>query len=89
MNIGILGTGNVGGTLGERFSKLGHHVFSGSREPEKLSDLRKLAAELGFDPIDSGPLSNARFLEPLAALWIWLAYPGGRGRDIAFRLVSR
>lgn len=50
---------------------------------------RTLAQELGFDPIDAGPLENARLLEPLAMLWIWLAYPGGLGRDIAFRLIRR
>ncbi|HTS78628.1 MAG TPA: NADPH-dependent F420 reductase [Bryobacteraceae bacterium] len=207
MNIGILGSGHVGGTLGERWAKLGHHVFFGSREPHKLTDLvkrsgataravdvpeavqsaeivvvalpwgaskkvlesldlkgkilldcmnpllpdlsglelgtttsagekvaewargakvvkifnttgynnmanpdyggersamfycgddtqakeiaRLLAAELGFEPVDSGPLSNARLLEPLAMLWIWLALKGGIGRDIAFRLLKR
>lgn len=207
MNIGILGSGHVGGTLGERWARAGHHVYFGSREPEKLAELvkrsgetahavslveavqsaevvavtlpwgaaksvlesldftgkilldcmnpllpglsglelgtttsagehvaewarrakvvkifnttgynnmadptyggeatamfycgddppakeiaKRLAAELGFDPIDAGPLTNARLLEPLALLWIWLAYPGGHGRDIAFRLVHR
>lgn len=207
MNIGILGSGNVGGTLGEHWAKLGHHVFFASREPEKLEDLlkrsgamasavsvqdavhsaevvvnalpwgatkgvlesvdlsgkilldcsnpllkdlsglelgtttsageqvaewargakvvkifnttgfnnmanpeyggervsmfycgddaqakdvaRRLASELGFDPVDSGPLTNSRVLEPMAMLWIWLAYRGGQGREIAFRLMRR
>lgn len=206
MNIGILGSGNVGGTLGQRWAKLGHHVYFGSREPGKLADLvqksgstahavslaeavqaaevvavtlpwgvakgvlesldlkdkivldcmnpllpdlsglelgtttsagehvaqwargakvvkifnntgynnmadpnygggkcamfycgdaqakeagKRLAAELGFEPIDAGPLSNSRLLEPLAMLWIWLAYPGGQGREIAFKLMHR
>lgn len=48
---------------------------------------KRLAADLGFDPIDAGPLENARLLEPLAMLWIWLAVKGGIGRDIAFRLL--
>jgi len=207
MNIGTLGSGHVGGTLGERWAKSGHHVFFSSREPEKLAGLvkragataravsveeavqsaevvavtlpwgaaksvlerldlkgkivldcmnpllpdlsglelgtttsaaeqvaewargakvvkifnnvgynimadpkfgneraaifycgddaqakdvaRGLAAELGFDPVDSGPLTNARLLEPLALLWISLAIKGGHGRDIAFRLLHR
>ena len=50
---------------------------------------KRLSSELGFDAIDAGPLQNARLLEPLAMLWIWLAYPGGQGRDIAFKLVKR
>ena len=48
-----------------------------------------LAAELGFDPIDAGPLENARLLEPVAMLWIWLALKGGLTREIAFKLVPR
>lgn len=48
-----------------------------------------LASDLGFEPVDAGPLANARLLEPLAMLWIWLAYKGGMGGDFAFRLVRR
>ena len=47
-----------------------------------------LAAQLGFDPIDAGPLTQARLLEPFALLWISLAF-GGQGRDIAFHLMKR
>jgi predicted dinucleotide-binding enzyme len=49
----------------------------------------RLARDLGFDAVDAGPLANARLLEPLAALWIYLAYPGGQGRRIAFKLLRR
>jgi hypothetical protein len=48
-----------------------------------------LAHQLGFDPIDAGPLTNARLLEPLALLWIWLAVFGGVGRDFSFQIVKR
>jgi 8-hydroxy-5-deazaflavin:NADPH oxidoreductase len=48
-----------------------------------------LARDVGFDPVDAGPLSNARVLEPYALLWIWLAVRGGMGRDFAFRVVKR
>jgi 8-hydroxy-5-deazaflavin:NADPH oxidoreductase len=47
-----------------------------------------LAAQLGFDPIDAGPLTQARLLEPFALLWISLAF-GGQGREIAFHLMKR
>ncbi len=46
-----------------------------------------LAQELAFDPVDAGPLSNARLLEPLALLWIDLALRGGHGTGIAFQLL--
>jgi predicted dinucleotide-binding enzyme len=48
-----------------------------------------LAADLGFDPVDAGPLVQARLLEPYALLWITLAYKQGLGRSFAFRLVRR
>jgi 8-hydroxy-5-deazaflavin:NADPH oxidoreductase len=45
MNIGIIGAGNIGGTLTRRFTTLGHKVFvANSRGPETLRDL---AAETG------------------------------------------
>lgn len=43
-----------------------------------------LAADLGFEPVDAGPLSAARLLEPLALLWIELAMKRGHGREFAF-----
>ena len=48
-----------------------------------------LAEALGFDPVDAGPLSQARLLEPLAMLWISMAYAFGHGPDIAFKLLRR
>ncbi len=44
---------------------------------------------VGFSPVDAGPLSNARLLEPLALLWIWLAHMGGVGRGFALQIVKR
>jgi predicted dinucleotide-binding enzyme len=49
----------------------------------------QLATDLGFEPIDAGGLISARLLEPLAMLWIHLAYGQGMGREIAFRLMRR
>ena len=47
----------------------------------------KLGHELGFDMIDCGPLSRARLLEPMALLWISLAYKEVLGPRIAFKLL--
>jgi predicted dinucleotide-binding enzyme len=42
MKIGIIGVGNIGGTLARRFRALGHNVFvANSRGPETLADLVK------------------------------------------------
>lgn len=49
----------------------------------------QLAEELGFEPVDAGPLAAARHLEALALLWIHLASTTELGRDIAFRLERR
>ena len=49
----------------------------------------QLAGEIGFDPVDAGPLANARLLEPLGLLWIHLAIRLGHGTGIAYRLVHR
>jgi 8-hydroxy-5-deazaflavin:NADPH oxidoreductase len=49
----------------------------------------KLAGDLGFEPVDAGPLSAAYLLEHFAMLWIHLAYGAGLGRNIAFKLMRR
>jgi 8-hydroxy-5-deazaflavin:NADPH oxidoreductase len=48
-----------------------------------------LVAELGFEPVDAGPLRQARYLEPLAMLWISMAYQFGQGPNFGFRVVRR
>jgi predicted dinucleotide-binding enzyme len=52
------------------------------------STVAKLVAELGFEPLDAGPLVNARLLEPLGMLWIYLAFTG-LGTEFAFTLRRR
>jgi predicted dinucleotide-binding enzyme len=48
-----------------------------------------LAGDLGFEPVDAGPLTAARLLESLAMLWIALAIRGGMGSDFAFGVLRR
>lgn len=43
-----------------------------------------LLRDLGFDPLDAGPLHRARLLEPFALLWINQALMRGKGRHWAF-----
>jgi len=49
----------------------------------------QLASDLGFEPIDTGGITSARLLEPLAMLWIRLALAQGMGPNIAFRIIRR
>jgi predicted dinucleotide-binding enzyme len=46
-----------------------------------------LGKDIGFDPVDAGPLKNARSLEPLALLNIYLGYGAKLGTKIGFRLL--
>ena len=46
MNIGIIGAGNVGGTLGTRWARNGHSVIFASRDPGS-DQIRRLVADAG------------------------------------------
>jgi len=50
---------------------------------------KKVAAELirdvGFDPVDAGPLRIARYTEPFTLLMAQLAYEGDEGPELAYR----
>jgi predicted dinucleotide-binding enzyme len=54
----------------------------------KKPAVMQLVAALGFEPVDAGPLKNARLLEPFGMVWIDQALKRGRGRDFAFALVN-
>ena len=49
----------------------------------------RLTEELGFEAVDAGHLQAARLLEPLAMLWIHLAYAQEMGSGIGFKLLRR
>jgi predicted dinucleotide-binding enzyme len=55
LRIGILGAGNIGGTLGRHWSKAGHEIFLSSRHPK---DLKKLVKEIG-PGVQAGTLEEA------------------------------
>jgi predicted dinucleotide-binding enzyme len=60
-------------------------VFYAGDDVGAKDTVRRLAESTGFEPVDSGPLANARYLEPLGMLNIWLGYMGNRGTNIAPR----
>lgn len=45
----------------------------------------QLARDVGFNPVDAGPLRTARYAEPFALLVGHLAYGGKRGPELAYR----
>jgi NADPH-dependent F420 reductase len=48
-----------------------------------------LARQLGFEPVDVGPLRSARYLEAVAMLWIDMAILRGFGTNFGFQVVKR
>jgi hypothetical protein len=45
----------------------------------------ELIRDVGFDPLDAGPLRIARYTEPFTLLIARLAYEGDRGPELAYR----
>jgi len=48
-----------------------------------------LIRDVGFDPVDAGPLRMARYSEPFTLLIAQLAYEGDRGPELAYRFEWR
>jgi hypothetical protein len=46
---------------------------------------RRLISDVGFEPVDAGPLRIARYSEPFTLLIARLAYEGDRGPAMAYR----
>lgn len=64
-------------------------MFLAGDDPAARATVKRLGEDLGFEMVDAGSLEIARLLEPVAMLWIHLAYKGGFGRDFAFKLLRR
>jgi predicted dinucleotide-binding enzyme len=59
-------------------------VYCGNDESAK-SVTAGLIRDVGFDPVDAGPLRMARYTEPFALLVAQLAYEGEGGPELAYR----
>jgi 8-hydroxy-5-deazaflavin:NADPH oxidoreductase len=64
-------------------------AFVASDDDAAKAAVIDFANEAGFDAIDSGPLKNARYIEPLGYLNIQFGYMLGRGTQIAPAWLSR
>ncbi len=58
-------------------------VFVASDSERAKQATKVLVHTIGFKPVDAGPLRNARYLEPLAGLNIYLGYGAGHGTAIS------
>lgn len=61
-------------------------VYCGDDAPAKKI-VARLIHDIGFDPIDAGPLKIARFTEPFSLLIAQLAYEGTEGPELAYRIL--
>lgn len=78
MKIGIIGSGNIGGTLGKHWAKVGHEVMFSSRNPEKL---QPMAEAVGTQP------STVEQAAPFGEV-ILLAIPFGKVPEVAQQVGS-
>jgi predicted dinucleotide-binding enzyme len=83
---------NTVGAGGLHDARYGDHSASvllcGDDDDAKWA-VTQLAEGIGFEVIDAGPLAEARYIEPLALLWIHLAMRGKYGSKIAVKLLRR
>lgn len=72
-----------------RYGNQNATMFYCGDDAEAKAIVDQLARELDFEPIDAGPLLMARYLEPMAWLYIYLAVNQGLGANCAFKILRR
>ena len=60
-------------------------VFVSSDDDKAKEVVSRLATELGFEPVNGGPLSTALYVEVMGMFAVRLATDSGYGRTISFR----
>ena len=82
-------TTGAGNMANPKFGTQAATMFICGDDESAKASVGKLAEELGFEAVDAGPLIAARYLEPLAMLWIHLALKMGWGTNFAFKILKR
>jgi predicted dinucleotide-binding enzyme len=62
-------------------------AFIAGDAADAKSEVLEMAKAIGFDPVDAGPLKNARWLETLGYLNIQLGYMLKMGTDTGFKYI--
>ncbi len=62
-------------------------LFVAGDDAAAKASVMQLGHEIGFEPVDAGPLRAARYLEPMGMFSISLAFAQKMGPGIGFRLV--
>jgi 8-hydroxy-5-deazaflavin:NADPH oxidoreductase len=87
-------------TFNQAFEQLLHadsRLFGGQKptmfycgdDAEAKKTAARLIEDTDFEPVDAGPLENARYIEAYAVLIIRLGHTLGLGTDIAMKLMRR
>jgi hypothetical protein len=63
-------------------------LFVVGDDAEAKQTVMLLGADIGFEPVDGGPLKAARYLEPMGMFMISLGNTLGMGTKIGFKLVK-
>jgi predicted dinucleotide-binding enzyme len=58
-------------------------VFVAADEEAAKTAVSSLAKSIGFEPVDAGPLSNSRFIEPIGEMNIHFGFFLGQGPAVA------
>ena len=78
------------GFLEQSTGKIGEErlaLFVAGDDAKAKQTVMQLGKDIGFDPVDAGPLKSARYLEPMGMLMINLGYNLGMGPKIGIKLV--
>jgi predicted dinucleotide-binding enzyme len=62
-------------------------AFIAADDPDAKQTIMQIAKDIGFEPVDAGPLRNARHLECMAVLIISMAFTLNMGTKIGFKLL--
>jgi predicted dinucleotide-binding enzyme len=63
-------------------------AFMAGDDLKAKQTVAQLTRDIGFDPVDCGPLKAARYLEAMGILIINLAYTCGMGNKMGYKLVK-
>ena len=82
-------TASVKVMLNPQFADHRATMFYCGDDAAAKATVRQLIEDIGFDPVDAGSLTCSRYLEPLAMLYIHLAFRQGFGSNCAFKIMRR
>jgi len=62
--------------------------FVAGDDAKAKQTVMQLGRDIGFESVDAGPLTSARYLEPMGILLMKMAFVLGMGTGIGFKLVK-